>query len=167
MEKTIQLGEKTLRLNNNVNWFLIYRNQFGRDIVPAIMPIAASLADVISGIINETGKTENIEFTDIAGVLTGDVLIDALIHLGGAEITDLINMTWALAKCADRSIPDPETWADQFDVFPLDIIVPEVAGLVLKGVISSKNLERLETLRKKIQPALTSTPSSSPDLKEA
>ena len=166
MEKTIQIGGKSVRLSNNANCFLIYRNQFGRDIVPALLPLVASGMDVVSGIIKETGKTSDIEAADILAVLNGETLLDAVIHLGGLEIVDLINLTWALAKTADRSIPDPETWLDGFDEFPLDVIGPEVFRLITKGVVSSKNLKRLESLKETIRPTLTSIQSSSPGSNE-
>ena len=166
MEKTINIGDKSIRLNNNIGWALAYRDQFGRDIVPTLMPLFASSLDIVSGIIKETGKTDEITLSDLAELADGDSLINAVIHLGGFEFTDLICLTWALAKCADEDIPAPREWVKQFDVFPVDIIGPAVFELIFKGVVSSKNVKRLEDLKKRIQPTLTSTPSSSPDLSE-
>lgn len=166
MEKTIKIGKKSVRLNNNVSWAIAYRDQFGRDIIPTIMPLFASALDIISGIINETGKTDDISLEDLAKLADGDSLLNAAIHLGGFEFTDLICLTWALAKCADEEIPEPREWVSQFDVFPIDVVAPEVFRMIFKGVISSKNLKRLEDLKKRIQPSLTSTQSSSPESKE-
>ena len=166
MEKTIKIGKKSVRLNNNVSWAIVYRDQFGRDIIPTIMPLFASALDIISGIINETGKTDDIELTDLAKLADGDSLINAAIHLGGFEFTDLICITWALAKCADEDIPAPREWIAQFNSFPIDVIAPEVFTLIFKGVVSSKNLKRLEDLKKRIQPTSISTQSSSPDSNE-
>jgi hypothetical protein len=117
-------------------------------------------------LINETGKTEDIELTDLAKLADGDALLNAVIHLGGFEFTDLICITWALAKCADEDIPAPREWIAQFDSFPIDVIAPEVFTLIFKGVVSSKNLKRLEDLKKRIQPTSISTQSSSPDSNE-
>ena len=166
MEKTIKIGKKSVRLNNNISWAIVYRDQFGRDIIPALMPLLASALDIISGLINETGKTEDIELEDLAKLADGDALLNAVIHLGGFEFTDLICITWALAKCADEDIPAPREWIAQFDSFPIDVIAPEVFTLIFKGVVSSKNLKRLEDLKKRIQPTSISTQSSSPDSKE-
>ena len=166
MEKTIKIGKKSVKLNNNVSWAIVYRDQFGRDIIPTIMPLFASALDIISGIINETGKTDDIELTDLAKLADGDSLLNAAIHLGGFEFTDLICITWALAKCADEDIPEPREWISQFDNFPVDVVAPEVFSLIFKGVVSSKNLKRLEDLKKRIQPTSISTQSSSPDSKE-
>ena len=166
MEKTIKIGKKSVRLNNNVSWAIAYRDQFGRDIIPTIMPLFASALDIISGLINETGKTDEIELTDLAKLADGDSLLNAAIHLGGFEFTDLICITWALAKCADEEIDEPREWIKQFDTFPIDVVAPEVFSLIFKGVVSSKNLKRLEDLKKRIQPVSISTQSSSPDSNE-
>ena len=166
MEKTIKIGKKSVKLNNNVSWAIVYRDQFGRDIIPTIMPLLASAIDIISGIINETGKTDDIELTDLAKLADGDSILNAVIHLGGFEFTDLICITWALAKCADEDIPAPREWIEQFETFPVDVVAPEVFSLIFKGVVSSKNLKRLEDLKKRIQPTSTSTQSSSPDSNE-
>ena len=166
MEKIIKIGKKSVKLNNRVSWAIVYRDQFGRDIIPTIMPLFASALDIISGIINETGKTDDIELTDLAKLADGDSLLNAAIHLGGFEFTDLICITWALAKCADEDIPEPSEWIKQFETFPVDVVAPEVFSLIFKGVVSSKNLKRLEDLKKRIQPTSISTQSSSPDSKE-
>ena len=166
MEKIIKIGKKSVKLNNRVSWAIVYRDQFGRDIIPTIMPLFASALDIISGIINETGKTDDIELTDLAKLADGDSLLNAAIHLGGFEFTDLICITWALAKCADEDIPEPREWIKEFETFPVDVVAPEVFSLIFKGVVSSKNLKRLEDLKKRIQPTSISTQSSSPDSNE-
>lgn len=168
MEKTIKIGNQSVRLNNNIGWALAYRDQFGRDIIPTIMPMLAGAMDILSGLINETGKTDNIGLEDLAKLADGEALLNAAIHLGALEFVDFINITWALAKAADEDIPEPGEWVKQFNSFPLDIVGPAVFGLIVKGVVSSKNLKRLEDLRGKIQPitALTSKQLSSPDSNE-
>ena len=169
MEKTINIGDKAVRLNNNIGWALAYRDQFGQDIVPALMPLLAGALDLISGLLNETGKAKDITVEDLLAVLDGDTLTDALIHLGGLELTDLVNITWALAKSADPETPEPKEWVKDFDTFPLDEIAPAVFGLITKGLVSSKNLKRLEDLKRNLRPmtqTLTRTPSSSLDSNE-
>ena len=168
MEKTINIGDKEVRLNNNVGWAMAYRDQFGRDIVPSLMPMLAAAMDVFTGLLNETGKTDNIGFDDIAKVADGDALINAAIHLGGLEFVDFINITWALAKCADEDIPEPKIWIKQFNTFPIDIIGPAVFDLIVKGVVSSKNLKWAQEQIKRIRPIKepTSMKSFSPDSNE-
>ena len=81
---------------------------------------------------------------------------------------DFINITWALAKNADDSIPEPKIWVKQFDEFPVDVVGPEVVKLIFKGMVSSKNLKRLDRIAKAVRPKKksTSTPSRSQDSKE-
>lgn len=150
MEKTIQIGGKDVRLNNNITWTLVYREQFNKDIVQTLMPALAALMDVVSGLVGEVGKELTVD--EILEKLDGDHLIDAVAHIGGLEFGDLLDITWALAKTADDKVPDPVTWARQFDTFYIDEVAPEVFKLIVAGVVSSKNLTRLKSLKKTIQP---------------
>ena len=152
MIKTITIDDKDIVLDNNVGWALIYRDQFGRDIIPAIMPLLAGALDVVSGIFQEAGDKKEITIESLAKLADGDTLINAMIHIGGFEFVDFINITWAMAKNADDSIPEPNIWLKQFDEFPIDVIGPEVVKLIFKGMVSSKNLERLNGLMKNVQP---------------
>lgn len=152
MEKTIQIGNKDVRLNNNIGWTIDYRDQFGQDIIPTLLPMVAAALDLIKGLLEEIDETDNLAWKDVLKVVDGDTLIDALVHLGGLEFRDFINITWAMAKCADESIPDPRTWVRQFDTFEVDVVAPEVFRMVCSGIISSKNLKRLKEVRTSLQP---------------
>lgn len=152
MEKTIQIGNKDVRLNNNIGWTIDYRDQFGQDIIPTLLPMVAAALDLIKGLLEEAEDTSNLDWKDILKVIDGDTLIDALVHLGGLEFRDFINVTWAMAKCADESIPEPRTWVRQFETFPVDVIAPAVFELVYSGIVSSKNLKRLKEARTNLQP---------------
>jgi len=167
MEKIIKIGKKEVKLNNNVAWTMEYRDQFGKDIVPAIMPLITSVLEGISSVIAGSDGTE-LTGRDIAEALEGRSL-DIMLPLYQVEFVDLIiNVTWAMAKAADESIDPPKKWVRQFDEFPLDIVGPAIYDLVLKGFVSSKNLKRLKSLRKdlrNLQPSL-STMSSSQDSSE-
>lgn len=165
MEKTINIGERSVRLNNNVGWTMIYRDQFGKDIIPSIMPMLAGALDVVAGIIGTTGKTDEITLDDFAAIADGDALLNAAIHIGALEFTDLVNITWAMAKNCDDSIPEPREWVKNFESFPVDVIAPAVFGLAFKGMVSEKNLQRLNNLKKRVQP-LTSKISSSQESSE-
>ena len=144
-----------------------YRDQFGKDIVPALMPILASLMEGVSTIISESGSNE-VTMADIADAVQGRSM-DVLLPMFQVEFVDtIVNVTWAMAKAADENIEPPKRWVRQFEEFPLDVVVPAVYELVLKGFVSSKNLKRLKkagaSLRN-LQPS-HSTTSSSPDSSE-
>lgn len=171
MIKTVKIGKKSVKLNNNIGWCFIYRNQFGQDIVPTLMPLLAGTLDVVGGIVNEIGATDEVSVKDIAGVIGTDAMRDALVHFSAMEFVDFVNVTWAMAKCADEEIPEPKEWIKQFDNFPMDVIAPALFELIFSGVMSSKNWERLQTMLKSLKPkktkeASTSTPSFSQDSSE-
>ena len=168
MEKIIKIGKQEVRLNNNVAWTMEYRDQFGKDILPAVMPLLASMIEGVSTIITDAGKNGEVSVEGIASALEGRVL-DVLLPMFQAEFVDLVvNVTWAMAKAADESIEPPKRWVRQFETFPLDVVGPAVFEMALKGFVSSKNLKRLEKLGENVrslQPS-HSTTSSSPDSNE-
>lgn len=151
MEKTVKIGKTPVKLNNNIGWLRAYRSQFGRDILPSIMPLVATLLDVMGALLDEEG-TANVSVASLIKAADSDKMLDAVIHASTFEAVEIVNITWALAKCANDDIDDPETWEKQFDVFPLDTVVPAIWKLVIEGLVSSKNLRRLDDLKKKLQP---------------
>lgn len=168
MIKNIKAGNKEFTLSNSITWTMIYRDQFGHDIVSTLTPVAAAISDVVSGFFEGIQADGTVEFTDVVKNIDGDKLIDVVAHLSGLEFVDLLNITWSMAKAADDNIPYPYKWFSEFEVFPVDDIVPEVVKLAAKGLISTKNLMRLGNLMKQIKMPrpLTSTPSSSPESSE-
>lgn len=145
MEKIITIGGKEVKLSNNVAWTMEYKDQFNKDVLEALMPVVSTLVETVTTIISETGKTE-INLPEIADALQGRTfeLTLPLMQLGFTDT--IVNAVWAMAKAADSSIAPPKQWVRQFDEFPLDVIVPEVGWLILKGFASSKNLERLREI---------------------
>lgn len=140
MKKTIKLYKDCeLTLSNNAGWLYEYRDQFGHDIVPDIMPIISAILKAMKELSTQSGKP----VTEVIKNLDGDVVEDTLIELAGLQSVDLINIVWAMAKCADDEIDEPRKWIRQFETFPLDVIVPKVWTLVLEGFVSSKNLKSL------------------------
>lgn len=169
MEKIVKIGKQEVRLNNNMAWTMEYRDQFGKDILPAIMPLLASMIEGVSTVVAEASDSSELSTSSIAEAIEGRTM-DILIPMFQAEFVDLvINVTWAMAKAADENIEPPKKWIRQFDSFPLDVVGPVVYDLVLKGFVSSKNLKRLKKIGeslKTLQPRSQSTTSSSPDLSE-
>ena len=167
MEKVIKIGKQEVRLSNNVAWTMEYRDQFGKDIVPALMPVLASMMEGIATLVSESGE-DNLSVTSIADAVQGRSL-EVLLPMFQVEFVDtIINVTWAMAKAADEDIEPPKRWVRQFEEFPLDVVIPAVYDLVLKGFVSSKNLKRLKKIGadlKNLQPS-RSTTSSSPDSNE-
>ena len=168
MEKVIKIGKQEVRLNNNVAWTMEYKDQFGKDILPAIMPIVAAMIEGVSTVMADAGQNGELTTSNIAEALEGRTM-EVLLPMFQAEFVDLvINVTWAMAKAADENIEPPKRWVRQFEEFPLDVVGPAVYDLVLKGFVSSKNLRRLKKIGnelRNLQPS-HSTTSSSPDSNE-
>ena len=147
MIKTIKLNKDTeLTLSNSLAWAMIYKDQFGHDIVPDVMPIVSA----ITKLFGELQKYSGQDMTEIIKNLDGDILQSAMIELCAVQFTDFVNLVWAMAKANDDDIETPEKWVRQFDTFPLDLIAPAVFELLLKGLISSKNLKSLREKPKAI-----------------
>ena len=143
MNKTIKISkDKELVISNNLAWAMIYKSQFGHDIVPDIMPIVSA----ITKLLGELSKANGTDVASVLKSLDGDSVQDALIELCALQFTDFINLTWAMAKANDDDIETPDKWVRQFDHFPIDVIAPAVLDLLLKGLVSSKNLKSLRTI---------------------
>lgn len=167
MEKTIKIGNKKVRLSNNVGWMMEYRDQFNHDIIPVLMPMLAALLDIVGGVIDTVGKTENIGYNDLIAAINNDKIYDSLIHMSGLEFVELINIVWAMAKTADETIPEPREWIREFDVFPVDEITPVVFKMITDGVVSLKNVKRLTGMIESLKPSRSaSTILSSPESNE-
>ena len=157
-----------MRLNNNAGWLYTYREQFGHDILPTLMPAMSAILDIAKGVIESVepdsirkkGEKIEIPVEAIIEIADSQGIADSLIHISGLEAVELINITWALAKTADEGIKEPKLWIRDFETFPVDEVAPEIFKLISTGVVSSKNLKRLKTLMESIQPS-TSTPSQS------
>ena len=167
MEKIIKIGDKDVRLNNNIDWAIVYRDQFGKDILPVIMPFITTMIESFSTVIAEGTQNGEITTSSIAEALKGQAL-DVLLPMYQAEFVDLVvYVLWSMAKTADENIDPPRKWVRQFDNFYLDEIIPELLDLVLRGLVSSKNLRRLEGIKTTLRPNKSdSTTLSSPDLSE-
>lgn len=48
------------------------------------------------------------------------------------------NVLWVMAKTADNNIPDPMTWLDQFDEFPVFDLFEEVQEMLMRNFETSK-----------------------------
>lgn len=150
---TLENGQE-ITLDNNLVWLMEYQNQFGEDILPTLMPLIMSVADLLGSIAADRAIDLNdITMQDALKVMKTEESMDAWLKLSAFNTTDIINMIWALAKAADDKIAPPKKWIRQFeDGFPLDIILPKAATLAAKGVVSSKNWERLTAAWSRLQP---------------
>ena len=159
MEKVIKIDNKEIKLNNNAVWMMEYRDQFGEDILPKIMPLIGTVTELMASIMEEMDG-DKVTLQTLAASVRGRAF-ELLMPMVQANFVDLVvNVTWAMAKAADEDIDPPKQWLKQFDTFPVDVIVPEVYGLAFKGLVSSKNLGRLKTLMKDLKNMKNLRPSA-------
>lgn len=160
MEKIIKIGKQEVKLDNNAAWAMEYRDQFGKDILPVILPMGASIAEMLATV---ASSAEDLSVRSLAEAIEGRTM-EILMPMFQVEMVDiLINVTWAMAKVADESIDPPKKWIRRFDSFPIDVVAPAVYDMAMKGFMSSKNQKRLKNAVKalrNLQPSLSMTSSS-------
>lgn len=112
MEKTIEIDGKKICFKATAATPLRYKSQFGKDFFVDIMKLSS-----LDGLNSKKINIEKIEKLDF-------------------EV--FYNIIWVLAKTADKKIPDPITWLDGFDEFPLFEIIPELQDLILASIQTKK-----------------------------
>lgn len=110
MEKTIIIDGREVRFKSTAAFLLRYKAQFHRDALKDLLKLEKAINTT-------TGELENYDALDL-------------------EL--FYNLAWVMAKTADPSIPDPETWFDQFSEFPLDDILRETVDLLAASLMGTK-----------------------------
>jgi len=155
MIKTIKITKsQSVELSGSAGWLLIYRETFGHDILPDIMPMIESTlslaVEILQGStisVDKNGISE-IDVNSVISNLDGGVLSSLFINLSGLESTTLLRIIWAMAKHADDDTPSILEFYKQFENFPLDVVVPKAVRLIIDSTVSAKNARRLLSLRK-------------------
>lgn len=166
MIKTIDLGSgREITLTNDISWLMEYRDQFGQDILPTLMPMLLGITQGISAVVEEAGGLDKIKEESFFKMLGSESFIDVALKISAFEIVDILYITWAMAKAYDPAIKEPKTWirslgGENHEEIPLvDVLIPAVADLIIRGVASSKNLDRLteglDKLKNSLQPKQT------------
>ena len=141
--------DNSIKIDSSINWLLIYRGQFGRDILPDILPLISAGVDIA---INMLGESEGETVQEKIANMDSDKVESAMLSLAGLEFTTFFQIVWAMnansrKKNGEEIVPFEE-WVEQQEEFPVDLIAPAVAGLLTKSMVSSKNLKRLQDLVK-------------------
>ena len=91
--KQITINENCkINMDSSIGWLLIYRENFGRDILPDILPMISAAIDLIAGGIDERGE---VTIASLVENMDSDTVANAMIQLSGLEITTVINVVWA------------------------------------------------------------------------
>ena len=122
MEKTIQIDGRPVTFKVTGGIFYRYKNQFNREY----------LADAI-----ELQKFANTKTQKKVKTKEGKTVLVDDYDYTKLNLELAYNLAWTMAKTADPSIPDPQTWLDSFNVFPIAEIIPQLNELI--GVSSISN----------------------------
>ena len=134
-------GKKAFPIDTSMRWLRIYRDTFGHDILPDLVPLIEAGVSLVADAMN--GK---------------DVDMDELeTHMYAMEFVTINNVIWALAKNADEQIGDPEEWEDSLDKFTLDEALPKIIDTLASTYISTKKLKPLKEWLKTRRFQLTSS----------
>lgn len=147
MIKTITIDGKEVQFKASASFPIIYKANFNSDILTVIMPLIAELLrgmdDLLAKDILKDGKL-NLIPSDLANILE---------NVYSVELVDIMNLLWTLAKCADKEVPEPAKWFDQFAEFPVIDIAVEVFPMLFTSLFSKKKLmeiaKTVETKTKK------------------
>ena len=112
MEKTIEIDGKQVHFKSTAATPLRYKAQFGKDYFSEILKMEG-----LAKIKNSKDVSKVMERIDF----------DAL-----------YNIIWVMAKTADKSIPEPIEWLDNFEEFPLFEIIPQIQDLIVASIQSKK-----------------------------
>lgn len=112
MEKTIFIDNKEIRLKSTAATPLRFKAQFGKDFFSEILKLG-NLSKI---------KKNSIDYS----------------IFNNTDFEVFYNIIWILAKTADNSIPEPITWLDRFDEFPLFEILPQIQDLITSSIITKK-----------------------------
>lgn len=108
---TVKIDNKEVELSNAFAWMFKYKSQFKADPAAVLVPAFGKAANDPTG----TQAIAEIGFTNLAQI------------------------AWAMAKTANKAIPDPVTWVNSFEVFNVidfagELIEKAVEGMTLTTV---------------------------------
>lgn len=137
MIKTIAIEDQNVKFDTALSWMFVYRTQFGRDPLELVMPAIKAAVPLFEN------AGQELTTADL------DLLTDILAEL---NMTDGLQLIWALAKNADKDIAEPEVWYREFSQFPLDDVLEELIPAIAASCISTKKFKALSDAAKKAVP---------------
>lgn len=116
MEKTLTIDGKQVRFKSTAAVAFRYKNQFQKDYLIELFKAISELQKVLH-------------------IDTKDITLEQLADFDQERLLEII---WALAKTADPNIPEPLTWLDEFEEFPVRKIFIELHELIQKTIYGKK-----------------------------
>ena len=122
MEKTVEIDGKKVRLKSTAGTPKRYKAQFRKDYFSELL----KLSKLMSGVDSETFDLSKIDYSEL------DYL----------DFEVFYNFIWVLAKTANKDIPEPLDWLDEFETMPIAEIFPEIIDLLESSISSKKKLTK-------------------------
>lgn len=121
MEKTINLGDKQVKLRSTAATPIFYKNQFKHDFFGDMLKLATGLDGL---------KTND----------DGEVDVDNLDPkvVENFDISTLYNFIWALAKGADKKIGEPLDFFEQYESLDISELFPQIQDLLFSSIQTTK-----------------------------
>lgn len=122
MEKTLTIDGRQVTFKSTAATPLRYKSQFGKDL----------FADLVKFYpLSKVSKTDldNMDYQILQQI----------------DFETFYNITWVLAKTADKTIPEPIEWLDSFTEFPIMDILPELMGLIENSLGTTKKKSMMKS----------------------
>lgn len=117
MEKTLIIDGREVRFKSTGAITKRYKMQFQRDFFSDLSSMGLELIGV--------------DFDNMKEA-------DALAIMRKIDFDLFLDLAWVYAKTADPTIPDPLTWLDGFETFPIIEILPELQELLALTINTKK-----------------------------
>jgi len=117
MEITLTIDDKPVKFKSSGAVTKRYKMQFQRDFFSDISNFGLAM------------KKEDIKSPDEE---------KAIQLMGKIDFDLFLDIAWVFAKTADNTIPDPLTWLDGFETFPIMEILPDLQDLIARTISSKK-----------------------------
>lgn len=141
--------DNKFEINTSYGWLYTYKEHFGEDILPEIVPLMESAIGIAADIFE---NNDAVDARDVISEIAGTI--------AGTEATTLTNVIWALAKNANDDLPNAREWYNSFETFPMDKVIPEAFWALCESTVSQKKVKSLKEQIKKFR-ITTETPSAS------
>lgn len=133
MIKTLTFGDKQVQFSTSFAWTFIYKSQFGKDAAKVLLPI---IKKIYSEDVSE--EDQAIYFWEELG------------------FTGIAEIAWAMARLADKTIPEPGAWVLSFgdDFAAADLTTELLPEAVISCFSTKKSLAPIQkkTATKKTEP---------------
>lgn len=145
MQKIVEIDGKQVLLESNAATPIKYKKQFGKDYFAELFKLIKTIGARMPETPDPNGEASPAAEADTEAATeetkAADVLdIEAMSweSLDRLDFEPLYNIVWTLAKTADKSLTDPETWLEGFDTFPLMDILTDAVELIGHSIESKK-----------------------------